>query len=108
VVAPSGSCVHHVRYNLDAIAQTDAARKVRRSTFDLVEFLHDVLKVEAFPWAEFPNRVAYHNNGNAVRGRGRASMWAPRAEPFSKPLDLLRKVRGIEVVQLARPDECCG
>src|SRR3979490_959060 len=38
VVAPSGSCVHHVRYNLDAVAQTDAVRKVRRSTFDLGEF----------------------------------------------------------------------
>jgi L-lactate dehydrogenase complex protein LldE len=108
VVAPSGSCVHHVRYNLDAIEQTDAVRKVRRSTFDLVEFLHDVLKVEAFPWAEFPHRVAYHNNCNALRGLGHASMSERRAEPFSKPLDLLRKVRGIEVVQLARPDEFCG
>src|ERR1700757_193920 len=29
IVAPSGSCVHHVRCNLDAIEQTQAARKVR-------------------------------------------------------------------------------
>jgi L-lactate dehydrogenase complex protein LldE len=30
-------------------------------------------------------------------------------EPFfSKPLDLLRKVRGIELVEPSRPDECCG
>jgi len=108
VVAPSGSCVHHVRYNLDAIAQTDAVRKVQQSTFELVEFLHDILKVEAFPWAEFPHRVAYHSNCNALRGLGHASMSELRVEPFSKPLDLLRKVRGIEVVQLARPDECCG
>ena len=36
------------------------------------------------------------------------SMSELRVEPFSKPLDLLRKVRGIEIVQLARPDECCG
>ena len=30
-------------------------------------------------------------------------------EPFfSKPIDLLSKVDGIEFVQPARPDECCG
>jgi L-lactate dehydrogenase complex protein LldE len=28
--------------------------------------------------------------------------------PFSKPLDLLSKVPGIEFVQPVRPDECCG
>jgi L-lactate dehydrogenase complex protein LldE len=108
VVAPSGSCVHHVRCNLDAIPQTDDVRKVRQSTFDLVEFVHDILKVDAFPWASFPHRVAYHNNCNALRGLGHASMSELHVEPFSKPLDLLRKVRGVEIVHLARPDECCG
>jgi L-lactate dehydrogenase complex protein LldE len=108
IVGPSGSCVHHVRYNLDAVEQTDAVRKARANTFELVEFLHDVLKVDAFPWAEFPHRVAYHNNCNALRGIGHSSMSELRVAPFSKPLDLLRKVRGIEVVKLARPDECCG
>jgi L-lactate dehydrogenase complex protein LldE len=28
--------------------------------------------------------------------------------PFSKPLELLSRVRGIEVVSPERPDECCG
>jgi L-lactate dehydrogenase complex protein LldE len=31
-----------------------------------------------------------------------------RAEPFSKLANLLSKVKGIEFVHLARPDECCG
>ncbi|MGE2762556.1 heterodisulfide reductase-related iron-sulfur binding cluster, partial [Escherichia coli] len=30
------------------------------------------------------------------------------APPYSKPLDLLSKVKGIEIVSLTRPDECCG
>jgi L-lactate dehydrogenase complex protein LldE len=92
--------VHHVRDNLDAIEQTDAVRKVRANTFELLEFLHDVLEVDAFPWAEFRHRIVYHNNCNSLRGIGHSSMSEPRVEPFSKPLDLLRKVRGIEVVQL--------
>ena len=51
VVAPSGSCVHHVRGKFDAIEQTDTVKEVRARTYELVEFLHDILKVDAFPWA---------------------------------------------------------
>jgi L-lactate dehydrogenase complex protein LldE len=108
VVAPSGSCVHHVREHLTAIPQTDEVARVRANTFELVEFLHDVLKVEALPWAEFPHRVAYHGNCNALRGIGHARPSELNRPYFSKPLDLLRLVRGVELVDLARPDECCG
>jgi L-lactate dehydrogenase complex protein LldE len=108
IVCPSGSCAHQVRANFDAIEQTDDVKAVRAKTFELVEFLHDILNVEAFPWAEFPHKVALHNNCNTLRGLNIASMSELRTSPFSKPLDLLRKVRGIEMVEIARPDECCG
>ncbi|GBU17848.1 MULTISPECIES: (Fe-S)-binding protein [Methylobacterium] len=108
VVAPSGSCVHQVREHLTAIPQTPEVKAVRERTFELVEFLHDVLKVEAFPWASFPHRVAYHANCNALRGIGHARPSEIQKPFFSKPLDILRKVEGIEIVDLARPDECCG
>lgn len=108
VVAPSGSCVHQVREHLTAIPQTDEVRKVRESTFELVEFLHDVLKVEALPWARFPHKVAYHANCNALRGIDHARPSELNLPYFSKPLNLLKKVAGVELVNLARPDECCG
>ena len=108
VVAPSGSCVHQVREHLTAIPQTEEVRRVRESTFELVEFLHDVLKVEALPWARFPHKVAYHANCNALRGIKHARPSELNLPYFSKPLNLLRKVEGVELVDLARPDECCG
>jgi len=108
VVAPSGSCVHQVREHLTAIPQTEAVRHVRASTYELVEFLHDVLKVEALPWANFPHKVAYHGNCNALRGIHHARPSELVKPYFSKPLDLLRLVTGVELVDLARPDECCG
>ncbi|EIZ85101.1 fe-s oxidoreductase [Methylobacterium sp. GXF4] len=108
VVAPSGSCVHQVREHLTAIPQTDEVQKVRTSTYELVEFLHDVLKVESLPWAEFPHKVAYHGNCNALRGIHHARPSEIVKPYFSKPLDLLRLVKGVELVDLARPDECCG
>ena len=108
IVAPSGSCVHQVREHLTAIPQTPEVVQVRARTFELVEFLHDVLKVDTFPWAAFPHKVSYHNNCNALRGIGHASPSELRQPQYSKPLDLLAKVKGIEMVRIARPDECCG
>ena len=108
VVAPSGSCVHQVREHLTAIPQTDEVKHVRASTYELVEFLHDVLKVEALPWARFPHKVAYHANCNALRGIHHARPSELVKPYYSKPLDLLRLVNGVELVDLARPDECCG
>lgn len=107
-MAPSGSRTHQVRFNLDAVEQTDEVRRVRARTFELVEFLRDILKADAFPWAEFPHKVVLHSNCQALRGLGIASMSELRAEPFSKLANLLSKVKGIEFVHLARPDECCG
>jgi L-lactate dehydrogenase complex protein LldE len=108
IVAPSGSCVHQVRAHMTAIEQTQEVIEVRNRTFELVEFLHDVLKVEAFPWAAFPHKVSYHGNCNALRGIGHASPSELHEPFFSKPLDLLAKVKGVELVQIVRPDECCG
>ncbi|MEE7458656.1 Fe-S oxidoreductase [Methylorubrum populi] len=108
IVAPSGSCVHQVREHLTAIPQTDEVKHVRARTFELVEFLHDVLKIEELPWAAFPHKVAYHSNCNALRGIGHARPTELNRPFFSKPLNLLKKVRGLEVVDLTRPDECCG
>ena len=110
VVGPSASCVHHVRCHLDACEQTPVVRGVRAGTRELVEFLHDDLKVTEFPWAPaFPHRVGLHNSCTAVRGLGHARPSEhPGRPPFSKTRDLLAKVRGLELVEIDRPDECCG
>ena len=108
IVAPSGSCTHHVRENLTAIAQTAVVAKVRRSTYELVEFIHDVLKVREFPWAEFPHAVGLHNGCSSLRALRTASASEIREKPFSKPLALLSAVKGIRFVKPDRPDECCG
>jgi L-lactate dehydrogenase complex protein LldE len=108
VVSPSGSCVHHVRDNFDAIEQTDKVKEVRSRTFELVEFLHDILKIDAFPWARFPHRVGLHNSCGTLRGLKHALPSELHEPFFSKPVDLLSKVDGIEFVRPARPDECCG
>jgi L-lactate dehydrogenase complex protein LldE len=65
VVAPSGSCVEHVRANFDAVEQAPQVKDVRERTYELVEFLHDIQKAEAFPWVRFPHRVGLQRESGA-------------------------------------------
>jgi L-lactate dehydrogenase complex protein LldE len=110
VVGPSGSCVHHVRYHLDAIEATPEARKVRAGTRELVEFLHDDLKVGDFPWTPaFPHKIGMHDSCTAVRGLGHTRpSELVNAPYFSKTRAILGKVQGLELIEIDRPDECCG
>ncbi|UVK53631.1 (Fe-S)-binding protein [Mesorhizobium sp. AR02] len=108
VVGPSASCINHVRSHLTAIEQTASVRHVRAAAYDLTEFLHDVLDVREFPWAEFPHRVGLHNSCSAIRHLRQATASEIDEPAFSKPRALLESVKGIEFVTPSRPDECCG
>ncbi len=100
IVGPSASCTHHVREHFTAIEQTREVQKVRQSTYELVEFLHDVLKVREFPWAEFPHRVGLHNSCSAVRHLRETSNSEVAVTPYSKPRALLE---GVKASNLCRP-----
>ncbi len=109
IVAPSGSCVHHIRNKFTAAEDTPERRHVSSRVWDLPEFLCDVLNVQEFPWAEFPHEVALHVSCSAIRGLDEQSMSERPNDPwFSKPRSLLEKVKGISIVDVDRPDECCG
>ena len=108
IVGLSGSCVRQVREHLTAVEQTDEVREVKSRTFEVAEFLNGVLKVVEYPWVEFPHRVGIHYNRNSLRGIGLASPSELNKPLYSMPVDLLRKIKGIEFIQPARWDECCG
>lgn len=109
VVGPSGSCVHHIRFHLDACEQTPEVTRVRGAVRELTEFLHDDLKVERFPKAIFPHKVGVHDSCTAVRGLKLARPSELATAPyFSKSRDLLAKVQGLEIIDAERIDECCG
>lgn len=95
IVFPSGSCTHQVRANLTAIEQTETVRRVRSNIYELTEFLHDVLKVKALPWARFPHKVGIHYNCNFLRGIGLASPSELRGPHYSNPKELLSLVHPI-------------
>lgn len=105
IVAPSASCVLHLKQHLHSA--NEVADRVRARVYELVEFLTDVLKVENLT-ARFPHRVGIHQSCHGLRGLYLAQMSELNAPPFSKPAHLLNMVDGLELVTLDRPDECCG
>ena len=107
IVAPSGSCVLHIKEHLHAEKDEKTAEILRGSIFELTEFLTDILKVKTLA-ARFPHRVGYHVSCHGQRGLGLSSASEIVGEPFSKPLQLLDLVEGLELVTLKRNDECCG
>lgn len=107
IVAPSGSCVLHVKEHLHDDKNPDAALKIRNSVYELTEFLTDILKIESLN-ASFPYKVGLHNSCHGQRGLHLSSMTERMLPEFSKAEHLLSMVKGIELSQPKRKDECCG
>jgi L-lactate dehydrogenase complex protein LldE len=104
VVAPSGSCVGSVRHQHAMVARSAGdeglaarAEDVGSRTYELSELLVDVLGVEDVG-AYYPHRVTYHPTCHSLR----------MIRVGDKPQRLLRRVRGLELVELAAAEQCCG
>ncbi len=111
VVAPSGSCAATLRKHLAHLVPGEEARALGERVFELCEFLvaHSEASVSAQPSAEFPHRVALHASCHALRELRLGSPSETREPPRLDPARvLLERVPGVELVPLARPDECCG
>ena len=107
VVAPSASCAAFVRVNHPGIIDEPHICETAKKTMDVVEFLHDVLKVKALP-GRFLHRVSIHNSCHGVRELGLSSPSEQHVPQFNKIIDLLRLKDGIEIFEPERKDECCG
>ena len=102
VVAPSGSCTtmtsHFYRLLLqDEPAYRERAEFLGAATFELTEFLVDVLGVEDIG-AHFDGVLTYHACCHLNRELG----------IDRQPRTLLAHVEGAEVVEMTAADECCG
>lgn len=104
IVAPSGSCVLHVR---DHIKATETSKPFSKRVFELCQFLVDVLKINELPGA-FNQKVGLHQSCHGLRGLRLGTSSELRHVPESKPARLLSMKKGLELMPLQRSDECCG
>ncbi len=104
IVAPSGSCVAFVRDLYPRAAEWAGDEVLRREvialgerTYELSEFLVRVLGITDVG-AYYPHRVTYHPTCHAAR----------LLRVGDAPLQLLRAVRGLTLVELPAAEQCCG
>jgi L-lactate dehydrogenase complex protein LldE len=95
VVAPSSSCVGAVRDLYPHLL--GVSDPVVERVFELSELLVHRLGVDDVG-ATFAHRVTYHPTCHSLRV----------ARVGDAPLRLLSRVRGVELLELGRADECCG
>jgi L-lactate dehydrogenase complex protein LldE len=102
VVAPSGSCTAMVRAFYPELFEAEPellhkAENLQKRFFEFSEFLVKVLKVEDLG-ARFAHRVTYHDSCHLLRELG----------VDEAPRKLLRKVQGLELVEMTDNKLCCG
>ena len=104
IVSPSASCVGMVRNSYSQLftdtdsPQLAACRGVQARTYELTEFLVEVLGITAIPEARLVGKYTYHDSCSALRECGIGA--APRL--------LLDGVAGLERIEMAETTTCCG
>ena len=101
VVSPSGSCATMVKvFYPELLAETplhDEAVKLGQRVHEFTQFLVNVAKVTDVG-ASFPHKVTIHDSCHGLR----------ELHLKQEPRALLKKVRGLELVDLPYGEECCG
>lgn len=100
-MCPSGSCTTMVRvFYPELLAGTnlsDEAKGLGSRVFEFSEFLVKVAGATDLG-AYFPHRVAFHDACHGLR----------ELHIKAEPRELLCHVRGLELVEMPRSEECCG
>ena len=102
IVCPSGSCVNMVRHHYPELFENDEkwferAQQVGRRTFELSQYLVDVLGIEDVG-ASYEGKVTYHDSCHLLRGLGVAE----------QPRRLIRRIQRAELIDMQASDTCCG
>ncbi|MEC2076274.1 (Fe-S)-binding protein [Metabacillus fastidiosus] len=100
VIAPSGSCIamfHEYEHFFHEEEWKEKARNLVRKSYELTQFLVDVLKVEKVN-ACLKGCATYHKSCHMTRLLG----------VRDAPMKLLKNVSGLHTVQLPHDYDCCG
>jgi len=102
VVIPSGSCADQIRNVYPRLLADDSdwgprARALAGRTHELTDFLSAVAQLPAMP-ADFAGTVTYHDSCKGLRG----------LSIKDQPRELLARVRGLTLKEMADCEECCG
>jgi L-lactate dehydrogenase complex protein LldE len=101
VVGPSASCIGYVKNYYDEFFYNSAlhieCKHLQRNMFEITDFLVNVMKVTDLG-SVFEHKVTYHDSCAALNEYGLKN----------EGRELLKKVKGLELVEMEESDACCG
>jgi L-lactate dehydrogenase complex protein LldE len=101
VVGPSASCVGFVKNYYHSLFENSSlhnnVKELSGRIFEFTEFLTDVLKIENYG-AVLNAKATYHDSCAALR----------ECKIKEGPRKLLSKVKGLELIEMAETETCCG
>ena len=102
LVAPSGSCSGMIKTHYGDLFADDPAvlarvRRLTAKTYELTDFLANVLKVGTLP-GTFAGKVTYHDSCAGLREMG------VKAQPRA----LLARLPGVQLSEMPECETCCG
>ena len=102
IVSPSASCTGYIIHQYDKVLKDkpellEKHALLKSSIFELSDFLVNKLKIDDFG-AVFPHKVTFHDACSALREYG----------VKEEPRQLLRNVKGLELIEMNECETCCG
>lgn len=101
VVGPSASCIGYVKNYYDELFYNSAVHNeckyLQRNIFEITDFLVNVMQVNNLG-SVFEHKVTYHDSCAALHEYGLKN----------EPRELLKQVKGLELIEMAESDTCCG
>jgi L-lactate dehydrogenase complex protein LldE len=102
VVVPSGSCAGTIRAHYADLFQgepllLDRIRKLAERTYELTDFLVNVVKLEQIP-GRYVGAITYHDSCSGLR----------ELNVKQQPRSLLGKVTGLVLNEMNECEQCCG
>jgi len=101
IVAPSASCVGFVRNYYNTLFENSSlhnnVKDLSKRIYEFTEFLTDVLRIDNYG-AVLDAKATYHDSCAALR----------ECKIKEGPRKLLGKVKGLELIEMADNETCCG
>jgi L-lactate dehydrogenase complex protein LldE len=102
VVVPSGSCAGMIRHHYPLLfahdeTHLDAANTLAAKTYELTQFLYDVLKIQKFD-RKSKDKITYHDACSGLR----------ELQIKNQPRYLLNAIEGVKLCEQQDAEVCCG
>ncbi|MCS7139795.1 MAG: succinate dehydrogenase/fumarate reductase iron-sulfur subunit [Candidatus Nezhaarchaeota archaeon] len=98
IVTPCAGCSLTLKKNYPELVKKILGREMPFKVYHLSEYIVDVLGAKMKDLKEVKMKVTWHDPCHLRRGQG----------IYKEPRELLTSIPGIQLIEMRKPDQCCG